>query len=114
MTKHAACLDGSVTPELVAQFRRLLGDKLARFDVRSQSIIAHVCACLAVLWQVLDLTSNNIGDTGLIALADAAAKGSLASLVTLSLGANTISDKGLEAFAGACASGSSHSPPTSC
>ena len=55
--------------------------------------------------QELRLDGNKISDVGLSALADACAKGALASLQTLMLNHNSIGDAGLTAFADAVRSG---------
>ena len=59
--------------------------------------------------QILDLNLNQIGDSGLSALATVltpgpSGKGALASLKELELGGNQIGDDGLKALAEACAS----------
>lgn len=55
--------------------------------------------------QLLDLDFNQIGDQGIISLADALGKGALASLEKLFLSSNAIGDDGMSALASACASG---------
>ena len=61
--------------------------------------------CLVCNMQGLDLYNNQIGDTGMISLADALRKGALPQLETLSLSRNVIGDIGISALASACASG---------
>ena len=55
--------------------------------------------------QELSLSSNNISDPGLAALADVLGKGALAKCTYISLAGNQIGDAGLSAFAGALSSG---------
>jgi hypothetical protein len=55
--------------------------------------------------QALYLENNQIGDTGVTALAEACARGALPQLRTLWLQENKIGDAGMQAFASACASG---------
>ena len=55
--------------------------------------------------QILRLDNNEIGDAGVMALADAAAGGALPQLTNLYLDGNKIGDTGLSALASACASG---------
>ena len=57
--------------------------------------------------QALALDGNEIGDAGMIPLADALGKGALASLKTLSLYRNQIGDTGLSALAKAITPGPS-------
>ena len=55
--------------------------------------------CLVCNMQGLDLYNNQIGDTGMISLADALRKGALPQLQELYLGGNSIGDVGLSALA---------------
>ena len=55
--------------------------------------------------QELSLSSNNISDPGLAALADVLGKGALAQLTTLRLGRNQIGDAGLSSLAAAVGNG---------
>ena len=53
----------------------------------------------------LNLSSNNIGDQGMIALADAFGKGALAQLQLLDLRCNKVGDVGLSSLANALGKG---------
>ena len=55
--------------------------------------------------QVLALGGNQIGDTGMIPLADALGKGALPQLKELNLYKNQIGDVGMQALAGAVSKG---------
>ena len=55
--------------------------------------------------QLLNLEGNQIGDTGMISLADALGKGALAALETLDLRLNAIGDAGMSALAKAITPG---------
>ena len=61
--------------------------------------------CLMCNMQVLVLSSNEISDPGITALADALGKGALASCQKLNLSCNQIGDAGLSAFSRALGSG---------
>ena len=65
--------------------------------------------CLMCNMQVLELGSNQIGDTGMISLADALGKGALPNLKQLVLGnvlgGNNIGDEGMKALAEAVSKG---------
>ena len=56
--------------------------------------------------QALGLSQNQIGDVGMSALADAFAKGSMASLESLNLRENKIGDLGMSSLSEALAKGS--------
>ena len=55
--------------------------------------------------QQLDLFNNQIGDTGVTALAEACARGALAKCTRLKIWGNQIGDAGCTALADACARG---------
>ena len=55
--------------------------------------------------QGLDLYNNQIGDTGMISLADALRKGALPKCTVLFLGGNQIGDVGMSALATVIGSG---------
>jgi hypothetical protein len=61
--------------------------------------------CLVCNMQGLDLYNNQIGDTGMISLADALRKGALPKCTVLFLGGNQIGDVGMSALATAIGSG---------
>ena len=86
-----ASLRVSHTPALTAQSLKLgmHAHSPMRFDAR----------------QELDLSENQIGDQGLLALSEAIGKGSLAQCTSLSLAYNQIGDPGMTALSEALGKG---------